>query len=154
MSNNPLVHYLDNGNGTITDMYTKLIWQSKVSENTYTWKEALAYVNALNACGGYANETDWRLPDIKELFSLVDVSKMAPCIDGSVFDVTALFPYGEPKAPEVSGALWSSTSMFNSRPGFFQAWDLHDLFVGIVSYSAKTAREHIILVRGGIESNQ
>jgi hypothetical protein len=145
----PATHFTNNGNGTVTDNYTGLVWQSAVSRETYTWEEALACVNALNAAGGYAGMTDWRLPNIRELFSLVDTAKMAPCIDSSVFDFTPLSPYTEPATHEDPGAIWSSTSMFRSPPGVSQAWDLHDLYSGIVSYSPKKAAEHIIFVRGG-----
>ncbi|MBM9518948.1 DUF1566 domain-containing protein [Desulforhopalus vacuolatus] len=145
----PATHFTNNGNGTVTDNYTGLVWLSALSRDTYTWEEALACVNALNAAGGYAGMTDWRLPNIRELFSLVDVTKMAPCIDSSVFDFTTLSPYAKPATHEAPGAVWSSTSMFRSPPGVSQAWDLHDISSGIVSYSQKKAAERIIFVRGG-----
>lgn len=58
--------YADNGNGTVTDMVTGLMWQKSV---TYMhWADA--QTNASNAeTGGY---TDWRVPTIKELYSLID----------------------------------------------------------------------------------
>ena len=144
------VRFADNGDGTVTDRWTGLVWQQTVSSSTYTWEGALAFANALNASGGYAGHSDWRLPNVRELFSLVDVAKMKPCIDGSAFELDVLAPYAEPSTPDDPGALWSSTSMYNADPSAsFQAWDLHDLYSGIISYSAKTASEHILLVRGG-----
>jgi len=61
--------YTDNGDGTVTDTSTDLMWQ-QVSSSSKTWKEALVYCEGLNL-GGH---TDWRLPNIKELQSLVDYS--------------------------------------------------------------------------------
>jgi len=145
----PSSHFTDNGDGTVTDNFTGLVWQQAVSSSTYTWEDALGFVNTLNTTGGFAGKTDWRLPNIRELFSLVDVAKMSPCIDGSTFDVTSLDPYAEPANPSVPGALWSSTSMYVGPPGVEEAWDLHDLYSGIISYSLKTATEHILCVRGG-----
>ncbi len=147
----PSVHYSDNGDGTVTDRYTGLVWQQTVSADTYTWEEALASVNTLNATGGYAGYTDWRLPNIRELLSLVDVAIMQPCIHGVVFGLSALAPYTEPTTPDEPGIFWSSTSMHNSDPEkSTQAWDLHDVYSGIISYSPKTATEHILCVRGGL----
>jgi hypothetical protein len=142
--------FADGGDGTAVDQWTGLEWQRSASSSSYTWEEALEAVNALNAGEGYAGHRDWRLPNIRELFSLVDVSKMRPCIDDAVFDLAALSPFDDPSDPRSAGALWSSTSMHNADPkASSQAWDLHDLFSGIVSYSAKTARERVLLVRDG-----
>lgn len=138
------------GDGTVADNYTGLVWQARASEGSYAWEEALAYVNALDAGGGFAGRTDWRLPNIRELFSLVDPAMMAPCVDPAYFDLSALAPYAEPATPDEPGALWSSTSMYDPMPeNSTRAWDLHDLYSGIVSYSEKTATERLLLVRGG-----
>jgi len=60
--------YTDNGDGTVTDNRTGLTWQQGTT-TTYTWTNALAYCNnntpSLPGSG-------WRLPQVKELFSLVD----------------------------------------------------------------------------------
>ena len=50
--------FTDNGNGTITDTATGLMWQKGSSSSDHTWEEALSYCERLNL-GGY---TDWRLP--------------------------------------------------------------------------------------------
>lgn len=59
--------YKDNKNSTISDIQTGLIWQKTISEKL-TWKEALTYANKATF-GGY---TDWRIPTIKELYSLIN----------------------------------------------------------------------------------
>lgn len=82
----------DNGNGTITDLATGLMWQQADDGHTRNWQEALAYAEALVL----ADCEDWRLPDAKELQSIVDYSRApdatdperrGPAID-PIFDVT------------------------------------------------------------------
>lgn len=66
--------YTDNGDGTITDNITSLMWQQ---DGNYpfngfttggTWEQALGYCENLV----YAGYSDWRLPNRRELFSIVD----------------------------------------------------------------------------------
>ena len=85
--------YVDNSNGTVTDTSTGLTWQ-KASSSGNTWEQALAYCESLNL-GGH---TDWRLPTIKELRSLVDYSQYGPAINTMYFPDT------------VSSFYWSSTT--------------------------------------------
>ncbi len=68
---------IDNGNGTVTDTATGLMWQKATAPGTYTWEGALAYCENLNLTG----HTDWRLPDRNELQSLVDYSRYNQAID-------------------------------------------------------------------------
>lgn len=83
----------DNGNGTVSDNATVLMWQQ--DEPGYmTWETALSYCEGLNL-GGYS---DWRLPNIKELASLTDDMRYNPSID------TTFFPNAY-----VSGYLTSTT---------------------------------------------
>lgn len=71
--------YTDNGDGTITDNNTGLMWAKKSDDgsihdkdNTYTWSNAFAvYVAGLNAAN-FAGHNDWRLPNAKELQSIVN----------------------------------------------------------------------------------
>jgi hypothetical protein len=74
--------YTDNSNGTVTDTSTGLMWQQVGSSGT--WEQALAYCEGLNLAG----YTDWRLPTIKELLSLVDFSRYWPVINTTYFPGT------------------------------------------------------------------
>ncbi|MFA6865532.1 MAG: DUF1566 domain-containing protein [Sphaerochaetaceae bacterium] len=81
--------YQDNGDGTVTDLNTGLMWQQTPDFTRYTYDEALEYVENLNT-GGY---DDWRLPTIKELYSLADFDggivpegESTPYIDTDYFD--------------------------------------------------------------------
>ena len=73
----PADRYSDNGNGTITDNYTGLIWQKIQPPDSMTWEEALSY--SLNF--SLAGKADWRLPNVKELQSLNDVKLFKPSFD-------------------------------------------------------------------------
>jgi hypothetical protein len=86
--------YTDNGDGTVTDTSTGLMWQQASYSNYMTWEQALAYCEGLNLGGN----TDWRLPNAKELQSLVDYSHYNPAINTTYFPDTAASHY------------WSSTS--------------------------------------------
>jgi hypothetical protein len=99
--------FTDNGDGTITDNTTGLIWEKKDSldntpnpsdphdaDNTYTWSGAsygstnimdgtitTVFLAALNAGSGFAGHTDWRIPNRRELESLADLGLQLPAID-------------------------------------------------------------------------
>lgn len=84
---------VDNGDGTVTDRATGLMWARSDSGLGMTWEEALAWVQARNAVRhlGYA---DWRLPNAKELQSIVDYTRSpattsSPAID-AVFSCTPI----------------------------------------------------------------
>ena len=76
--------YTDNGDGTVTDNVTGLMWQQAASPNTYTWADAVAYCPTLALAG----HSDWRLPLRIELLSIVDVGHRNPSIDGTYFPST------------------------------------------------------------------
>ena len=125
----PSIHFEDNGDGTVTDNYTGLIWQKMQSSTPLSWEEALNYAMGLSLTG----RTDWRVPNIKELQSLNDEKLVKPSFNKNYF-------------PNVlSGNFWSSTSQVNATT---RAWDIN-VDYGIVSYSDKTIRENVLCVRGG-----
>lgn len=128
-----VVHFKDNNNGTVTDNFTGLTWQKIQAQNTMTWEEALSYASTFSLAG----KSDWRLPNIKELQSLNDEKLSLPSIDNTFFPGLA------------TGRFWSSTSSINSST---KAWDLNTEF-GIVSYSEKTAKDYVLLVRGGLDNS-
>ncbi len=99
--------FVDHGNGTITDRATGLMWQTVDSGAGMTWQDALAYAEGATTAG----YDDWRLPNVKELQSILDYTQspdttLSPAID-SRFDVTPIvneegnvdYPY-----------YWSSTT--------------------------------------------
>ena len=85
---------IDNRDGTITAQSTCLTWQKAAPEKKMTWKQALSYCENLRLAG----KSDWRLPNVEELRSIVDYSKYDPSIDEDLFPNT------------MSAFYWSSTS--------------------------------------------
>ena len=125
-------HFTDNGNGSVTDNFTGLIWQKVQATSTMTWEEALAYSKTVTLAG----KSDWRLPNIKELQSLNDPKLTNPSFNKTYFPNI------------VSGNFWSSTSLYLTMA---KAWDLN-VDYGIVSQVDKTTKENVLLVRGGMEN--
>jgi hypothetical protein len=79
-----LASYTDNGNGTVTDNVTGLMWHQAVPAGMITWDQAKAYCPTL-ALAGHA---DWRLPKRIELVSLVDFGRSSPAINTTYFPGT------------------------------------------------------------------
>ena len=106
------LHYKVLKDGTVKDLNTLLIWEVKCSgcgglhdvTNTYRWsgdgsQETIwDWLEDVNAEGGtgYAGHNDWRIPNVRELQSIVDYGVFSPAID-PIFDSTASF-------------YWSSTT--------------------------------------------
>jgi hypothetical protein len=83
----------DNGDGTITDRATGLVWSKADSGKGMNWQGALAWVQAKNK-ESYLGHSDWRLPNAKELQSIVDYTRSpdtsnSPAIN-PVFDCTPI----------------------------------------------------------------
>ena len=106
--------FVANGNGTVTDTCTGLMWQQDTadvnddgeisaradSEDRVRWCEALAYCENLEL-GGH---DDWRLPNVRELQSIVDYGRAHSAID-PVFDTSPFFWSSTP-SESVSDSRW------------------------------------------------
>ena len=117
----------DNGDGTITDQATELEWTQADSGAGLDWEAALAWAQTRNA-DNYLGHNDWRLPNTKELHSIVnysrspgatDASKVGPAID-PLFSCTGI-------ANEAGDAdypwYWTSTSTVPIAGGIYlYAW--------------------------------
>jgi hypothetical protein len=98
----PTLRFKDNKNGTVTDNMTKLVWLKNTNcHGRQVWTEAIKSANALASgkCGLSDGSIagQWRLPNIKELQSLVDPSMKEPSITNNPF-------------AHVGGFYWSSTT--------------------------------------------
>lgn len=85
--------FQDNGDGTVTDNATGLMWSQDDSAQGMDWESALAWVQQKNA-DNYLGHNDWRLPNAKELQSIVDYGRSpdttgSPAID-PVFNTTEI----------------------------------------------------------------
>jgi hypothetical protein len=75
--------FVDNGDGTVTDLNTGLTWLQKPSQEKYVWRKAGEYAETLE----FAGYDDWRLPSLKELISIEDFSDGWPYLNTEVFDL-------------------------------------------------------------------
>ena len=113
-------NFRDNGDGTITDLATGLMWMQDDSGYGMEWQDALKYCEDLK----YAGHTDWRLPDAKELQSIVDYTRMpdatdkttpstaGAAIDTDFFNITSFTNYN---GDEDWGFFWSGTTHQSSN---------------------------------------
>ena len=69
----------------VTDSRSGLMWKRDVEPGTFTWAGALARAEAATDAGFM----DWRLPNLKELRSLVEECRVNPTINDTVFPATA-----------------------------------------------------------------
>jgi len=75
----------DNGDGTIRDTATNLMWSQSDSGEGMNWEEALAWVQQKNE-ENYLGYSDWRLPNAKELQSIVDYSRSPDTTNSAAID--------------------------------------------------------------------
>jgi len=127
------VRFTDNGDGTITDNATGLMWVASPTAaavgGTYLWAAAIT------ACEGltYATYSDWRLPNVKELQSIVDYGTSPPPIDTTFFT-------------ECQSSLYWSSTTFAPFSGF--AWYVN-FSNGYVSLDGRGRGYYVRPVRGG-----
>jgi hypothetical protein len=88
----PDFSYTDNGDGTVTDNNTGLIWQVVPSDEHMSIEEATQYCEDLELGG----RTDWRLPTAEELFSLSDFSTGWPYVESEYFEFPAKGNFAPP----------------------------------------------------------
>jgi hypothetical protein len=123
--------FVENGDGTVFDSASGLFWQKEDDNITRSWKEAINYCENLELPEG---QTDWRLPNVKELRSIVDNTQNSPSIDQTVFPDTDLWFY------------WSSTI---NETNDSEKWYVH---FDSGNANKKCANYHVYVrcVRGGL----
>ena len=138
-SSNPM-SFTNNGDGTITDNVTSLMWQATPDGFAYNWYEATGTYDAvsnpdtIDICGDstLAGHTDWRLPVRRELHSLVDYGTINPAIDITYFSNTGINDY------------WSKTERERNTTEAYYQWYAD----GSVSTADKTFDKNVHCVRG------
>jgi len=168
--------YQDNGNGTITDKNTGLVWEKQSDDNSvhdldnlYTWQEAFTvHVATLNnqcqkneslPCSssadcapvggkcGFAGKRDWRVPNYKELVSILNLQNFDPSISPAfntncVKDATVLTG-----SCTAANDYWSSTSFVFATDAWFVNFAKGNVGSGPKSGQGKN---HVRAVRGGL----
>ena len=86
--------FTDNGDQTVTDSATGLMWAKNDSDSGMNWAAALAWVQTKNS-ENYLGYSDWRLPNAKEMQSIVDYTHAPdydgkPAIDTTYFNCTSI----------------------------------------------------------------
>jgi Ca2+-binding RTX toxin-like protein len=106
--------FTDNGDGTITDTATGLMWQQLDSGTGLDWSESLAYCETSTEAG----YDDWTLPDVKQLQSIVDYTRSPATTNSAaidpIFDATTITDEG---GDTNWGFYWSSTTHANQQGG-------------------------------------
>jgi hypothetical protein len=154
--------FVDNGDGTVSDRQSGLMWEQKVPgtaclhcvNDQYPWSPGfessglptesasisdwLSTVNGLtndpNTQSGLAGYSDWRIPSVVELQTILDCSFEPACID-PIFGPTSGLAY------------WSSSSLAAT---LFRAWGV-GFSQGNMGFSDKDTSFHLRAVRGGLE---
>jgi len=117
--------FVDNGDGTITDNATGLMWMQNDDGEGMDWEDALSYAEG----SVFANYNDWRLPNAKELQSIVDYSR-APSVTNSaaidpVFNCSTITDEG---GNEDYPFYWSGTTHTNWSENNSGAWAAYVCF--------------------------
>lgn len=142
----PEPRFVDNGNGTVADRSTGLMWEQKVAggnclhcvEDNFDWHTAMSdWLSAVNGLlddpddpqtglGGY---TDWRIPTVAELRSVLDCF---PCLNPVL-------------GPDIGCSYWTSSGSSDSITTTFSVEMTHGVVIGVLKETPRCVRA----VRGG-----
>jgi|GEM_PF-954941 len=140
---NTIDGFTNNGDGTVTDTKSGLIWQACAVGQTFNAAfgtctgdaKTYTYADTMKLTSDFGGQTDWRVPTISELHSIVHLRKVNPSINNSLFH--------NPPA----GWFWS-TSVYASSPSLVWAVSFDD---GVSKYDSDgyKGNDAVRLVRGG-----
>ncbi len=148
--------FTDNGDGTVTDNLTELMWLKNANcADAVNWENAFTYITELNTSqtmnsndcfNGVTNPADyndWLLPNLRELQSLIDYQYKNHALSNT--DGTVQWTEGDPFSSVVSSWYWSSTTyVFNTGA----AW-MVSLYYGSVFGTNKPGLGYVWPVRSG-----
>lgn len=148
--------FTDNLDGTVTDNKTALMWEKLDDnnaagihdmDNTYTWTDAVSVKIASLNSGIFAGHSDWRLPNVRELQTLLDFSAFNPSTFGAFHSGCAPGCTAGACSCTASNLYWTSTTARDSLTG---AWYL-GFNVGETNGNSKGVALHVRAVRGGAQ---
>ncbi len=151
--------YVDNGDGTVTDLNTGLTWEKKSDDgglhdrdDTYLWsgngeeETVWDWLDDLNA-SAFAGRSDWRIPNVKELTTIIDYGQNGPALDPS-FDAgceTGCTVLTCSCTAVSNASYWSSTTKIGATSN---AWTV-TATTGRVQFVDKATGQRVRAVRGG-----
>jgi len=156
-SSTPTTQFIVNENRVVVDTHTALMWkrcpegytfsdnstpmntdddactENGIDPKLFSWQEALQKAVTVNNNGGFAAYTDWRVPNVKELSSIVEIQCAYPAINSFIF----------PGA--LTGMYWTSSTSASSG---YNSW-VTDFDLGVSTTQGKTVIQplHLRLVR-------
>ncbi len=169
------VRFVDNGDGTITDAQTGLMWEKKGhftnvgvvcanaaacpdphdADNLYTYSfdnplgppgtAYTVFLVQLNAGGGFAGHTDWRLPTRAELQGIVDYADASSPVVNAVFDASCSAACSETTCSCTAPGIHWSSELVTSISG--NAWEV-DFSDGAAGHDSRDTGYHARGVRG------
>lgn len=152
--------FTDNGDGTVTDNNTGLMWEKKSDDgglhdkdNAYVWSGNGAqetiwdWLDDVNAEGGagFAGYNDWRIPNFKELQTLAHYGRVTPATP-EAFNSNCVAGATVLTGSCTAGATYTSSTTWARSPSMAWGMRLQD---GFSSLSDKTAGLRVRAVRGG-----
>ena len=158
----PTPRYTDKRDGTIKDNLTGLIWLKNANcPNAFRgWQKALDDVKNVNSSGKMngndcgdtsgkkgSHRTDWRLPNIRELHSLVDYAFFVPAISNAKGDGLCTPTDCAFSNFQAHGGYWSSTTSVNFPLN--NAWVVDFTVGGVVTTFKNDRSKNVLAVRGG-----
>ncbi|MCB1171659.1 MAG: DUF1566 domain-containing protein, partial [Leptospiraceae bacterium] len=114
--------FRNNGDGTISDLATGLMWSREDSKKAMNWEDALRWIQDLNR-KKHLGYSDWRLPDARELQSIVDYTRSPQEDNGPAID--PMFEVSRIKVEDGSWNwpfFWTSTTHRNHRNARFAVY--------------------------------
>ena len=140
--------FTDNLDGAVIDNLTGLIWLKDANcFGIRTWDEALSYCNGLadGSCGltDGSSAGDWRLPNRRELFSLIHIQYFGPAIPNT--RGIDQWSEGDPFNSVRSALYWSSSTYITSEFSAFYV----NMFNATVGQRGKLDQNYVWPVRGG-----
>jgi cysteine-rich repeat protein len=148
--------YVDNGDGTITDSNTGLMWEKLDDNNVggihdwnylYTWDNAFAVKLAtLNGGGGFAGHTDWRVPNLAEIESIRNLENVAPAVSAA-FNTSCMPGCTVTSCSCTQSSNYWSSSSYAFSPSY--AWYV-DFNYGYDGANSKSTSNYVRAVRGGL----
>ncbi len=118
----------DNTLEVVHDTTTGLVWQDDFSHKSvdFTWQEAINHCEDMT----FAGDSNWRLPNINELYSIIDISESEPAISDTFIHVNNAYYWSSTTAKETDTSAWFG--------------DFHSASNG---YMAKSGKKHVRCVK-------